>query len=124
MTRILDAAQIIENLATHTDVAVTRRAAATYPAGIYIPGANTTIVLPFAVIVPTSGRELQRLPEERRSIETRTVYTAAQLLVGAQAGANEADLVNVDGVAWECQSSSEWDASTGYCAAIIQRPAT
>lgn len=123
MARILDASSIIERLATHADVAVTRRAAATYVGGIAVPGATSTIVIPFAVIVPASGRDLQRLDVGRRSQETRTIYTADQLLVGAQAGANEADLVNLDGVAWEVQLASEWDAAAGYCAAVMQRPA-
>lgn len=125
MPRILDAAGVIRRLSTHTNVIVTRRAAATFPAnGVRVPGATSTVTIAYAVIVPASGNELRRLPEGRQAFETRTVYTAEQVLVGAQAGTNEADLMTVNGASWEVQLASEWDARKGYYASAIQRAAT
>ncbi len=123
MSRILDATRIIQTLATHTNVAVTRRSNNGYTNGIAVAPTTAAVVIPYAVIVPTSGRELQRLPEERRSTETRTVYTSAALLVGAQAGANNADLVTLDGSTWEVQIANDGPSANGFFASIIQRAA-
>lgn len=120
----LDAQDVIESLSTHTNVTGTHRAAATYVNGVATAGATSAFTIAYAVIVPASGRQLQRLPEGRRSQETRAVYTAGALLVGAQAGVSEADLITLDGAVWECQSASSWAAAVGYYEALIQRSNT
>lgn len=125
MPRILDAASIIARLSTHTNVAVTRHASApTYPGGIANIGAPTTFTIASATVWPANGRDLERLPEGRRSTETRNFASAVQLLVGAENGP-EADLINLDGngTLWEVQTSAEWDAASGYWLSLIQRPA-
>jgi hypothetical protein len=100
---------------------VTRRAAATYSAGIAVAGATSTVSV-LACFWPASGRDLQRLPEGRRSQETRAGVCDTALLVGGEGSANEADLVTVDGVAWEVQSSSPWPNDPSFNSVIIQRP--
>lgn len=125
MARILDAAAIIQRLATHTDVAVTRHASnVSYSGGKANTGSATTITVPWACVWPLTDRQLDRLPEGRRSEGTRNFACAMQLLVGAQ-GKGEADLVNLDGdgVLWEVQTAGEFDARAGYYLAVIQRPA-
>jgi membrane protein implicated in regulation of membrane protease activity len=116
----LDGADLIADFATDT-YSVTRRAAATYVDGIATPGATTTFSI-LAAVVPASGRDLLRLPEGRRSTETKTVYTASVLLVGA-VGGNEADIVTIEGDSWEVQTAGQWPAATGFCVAIVQRAA-
>lgn len=115
----LDAVDLIDSLSTGVYV-VTRRAAATYVDGVAVPGVTSTFGV-VAAVVPASGRDLLRLPEGRRSVETRAIYTAGPLLVGARAGVNEADLVEIDGDAWEVQMVETWKAATGYVKAIAQR---
>jgi hypothetical protein len=117
--RILDAARVIKSLATGT-YTVTRRAAATYVDGEAVPGATSTFTV-VGVETPASGRDLLRLPEGRRSTKTRMFYTASMLLVGAQAGAYEADQIEIDGDVWEVQKAGAWKAAAGYCEAIVQR---
>lgn len=71
----LDVADLVASFTTGT-YTVTRRVAATYTAGIATPGATSTFTI-VAAVVPASGRDLLRLPEGRRSTETKTIYVAA-----------------------------------------------
>jgi len=93
---------------------VTRRGAATLVKGISHPGPTTTHAI-VASVQPASGRDLLRLPEGRRTTETRMLYTITELLTGGEA--NEADLVTVDGALWEVQHVETFP---GHFAAVIQ----
>lgn len=119
--RHLNATAIIRRLATHTNLVGTHRAAASLSGGIAVPGTETLFTIDFAVVAPTPGKELQRLPELRREQESKTIYTAGAVLVGAQAGVSEADLITIDGAMYECSVASEWNAAAGYYAAILTR---
>lgn len=103
----LEALDIIEDLGQST-YTVTRRAAASFTNGIATAGATSTITIA-AAVWPATGRELQRLPELRRTLETRAGVTTTQLLTGGQGSANEADLISIDGVLWEVQQCQTWD---------------
>ncbi len=122
MARILDASRLISRLSTGT-YTVTRRAAATYPNGIATPGSTSTLTI-IAAVVPASGRDLERLPEGRRSTETRKVFTDTPIIVGAEGGANESDLIAIGGDNWEAQTCGTWPALTGYYEVLVQRPNT
>ena len=103
---------------------VTRRKAATIVKGRAVPaqGAQANQVIEIvAVVQPASGRELQRLPEERRSTETRRLFTTTPLQVGGEGAEYLADLVELDGVAWEVQNVRHWPDSHYDC--LVQRPA-
>lgn len=117
----LDAGDLIGSLSTGT-YTVTRRAAATYVAGILTPGATSTLSI-VAAVVPATGRDLERLPEARRSVETRAVFTATALKIGAQAAPYESDLVSIEGDSWEVQHLETWPGLAGYYRAIVQRKA-
>lgn len=118
----LDTTDLIGDFATGT-YTVTRRAAATWVEGILTAGATSSLTIA-AAVYPATGRDLQRLPEGRRAVETFTVVTATPLLVGGQGSANEADLVTLDdGATWEVQHVSAWPSAEGYTQAIVQRPA-
>lgn len=119
--RHLNATAIIRRLATHTNLVGTHRAAASLAGGIAVPGATTTFTIDYAVVAPTPGKELQRLPELRRAQESKTIYTAGAVLVGSQAGTSEADLVTIDGAVYEVSLASEWNAAAGYYSAIVTR---
>ena len=121
MSRTLDASDVILSLATHTDLVGTHRAAAVRTNGIAATPVSTTFTIPFAVVYPTPGREVQRNPELRRTQGTVTVCTAGAFLTGSQAGVSEADFLTIDGVVYEVSVASEWSALEGYYTAIMTR---
>lgn len=114
----LNAAELISSLSTGT-YTLTRRAAATYTAGRPVAGSTTTTTIT-ASVVPASGRDLLRLEEGRRSVETRLVFTTTELRVGVS-GTSEADLVTIDGASWEVQQVETWPGAVGFYRAIVQR---
>lgn len=106
---------------------VTRTVASMFTNGIASPGSTSTFVVTGSV-QPASGRDLYRLPELRRSLETRVLYTSTLLQVGQEGGANEADKVEIEGALWEVQQANTWlqgaiDYAT-YYRCILQRPVT
>jgi hypothetical protein len=116
-----DSADLIESFATGT-YTVTRRAAAAFVIGrAGTPGTSTLAIR--ASVYPATGRDLQRLPEGRRSLETRTLHTTTQLLVATEGG-NNCDLVTIDGQQWEVQMCETWPSAPNLAfKAIVQRAA-
>ena len=100
---------------------ITRRAAATYVNGIAVPGATTTLQTT-AAFWPASGRDLQRLPEGRRSLATMAGVSTEKLVLGGQGGANEADLITIDGEPWEVQTVGTWPNNPRFYTVVVQRP--
>lgn len=102
---------------------VQRQAKATMLRGRKQPGALSTLSIA-ASVQPASGRDLLQLPEGRRSIETRVLYTTTALQIGAQDGAFESDKVSIDGRLWEVQQIQSWEASPAtdgaYYRCIVQ----
>ena len=115
----LDAADVIASLDTGSYVVLRRSAAGYDDQGRAKPSSTTTLTID-ASVQPASGRDLLRLPEGRRAVETRVVFTPTQLLLGGQGSANEADLISMDGRTWEVQQSEGWPGAPGYCRAIVQ----
>lgn len=116
----LDAEDLIESLDPST-LTVTRRAAAVLLRGRAVGDPSPATFPIVAGVQPASGRDLQRLPEERRSEATIVLYTKTELVVG-DPGSSEADLVEIDGEQWEVQHVEKWRSSV-YYRAIVQAPA-
>lgn len=118
----MDAADLINSFLTGT-YQVTRRAKVATVKGRAQPPVVTSLQVP-ACVQPANGRDLLRLPELRRSIETRRVYTATELKIGFQGSAFESDLISIDGMTWEVQNVEPWRASpstdVGYWKCIVQ----
>ena len=108
-------ADVIADMLTGTYV-VTRRTTGMIANGLGLPGGTSTFEMD-AGIHPADARTLLRLPEERRTTETRMVFTVTRLLVGGQGKPNEADLILVDDQQWEVQSVEPW---AGFFKATIQ----
>lgn len=115
----LDASDVIDSLGTG-NYSVTRRAATSFNHGRAQAGPVQSVFTIDASVQPASGRDLLRLPEGRRSTETKVVFTATQLQVGQEAGASEADIVDIDGRRWEVQLAESWPGTTGYWRCIVQ----
>lgn len=102
----MDAADLIASFATGT-YTVTRRVRANFVAGRPVAGATSSFTVT-ACVQSANGRDLMRLPELRRSMDTCVIYTATELKVGAQNSANESDLIAIDGISWEIQHVEAW----------------
>jgi hypothetical protein len=87
--------------------------------GEYTAGATTLSTIE-AVIVPASGRQLQRLPEAQRSTEAIAIYTATALRTAEASGA-PGDRVTYGGRVFEVQSVKPWNEAGGFCEAIAVR---
>lgn len=117
----LDAADVIDSLSTGVYL-VTRRAASSFTHGRAQAGPGLPPFTIRASVQPANGRDLQRLPEGRRAIETRVIYSPTQLQVGGQAAELEADMVEIEGRLWEVQLAEPWPAASGYWRCIAQAP--
>lgn len=113
----MDAAALIRRM-NGQPLTVTRRGAGVVTNGIVAEGPSSTLPI-VAGVQPASGRDLQRLPEGRRSTATLVLYTVTPLLVGNAGAANEADVVTIDGEEWEVQHVEHWRRS-GYYRVIVQ----
>jgi len=86
---------------------VTRRQRAAYSRGIAQPTNDFTITIK-ACVQPATGKDLLRLPEGRRSNETRVLFTTTELDCGDVDSDFEADTVTIDGAFWEVQHVEFW----------------
>ena len=101
-----DLVGLINSFATGT-YSVLRRTSGGFTRGVANPTVDVTISIR-ASVQPATGKDLLRLPELRRSNETRVVFTTTQLMVGDQADPNEADIIMIDGERWEIQHCETW----------------
>lgn len=107
----MDLADLVQSFSTKTDDAtytVTRSKKKVFDTGRAIPDPSPEKFDIVASIQPTSGRELLRLPEARRTIETRTIFTTTILFTGGQGAKFEADIIEFDGQTWEVQTVERW----------------
>lgn len=121
----MDTFGLISDFLTAVKYTVTRRVRATLVKGRTIQGTATTFNI-LASVQPASGRDLQRLPEGRRTQETCVLFTTTLLQPGGQMAAKEADRVSIDGVSWEVQQVETWRHPTGptYYRCILQSSQT
>lgn len=107
----MDLADLVDSFSTKPGSGtypVTRRLSSTFVNGRAVPDPSPTTVQIVASVQPASGRDLLRLPEARRDNETRILFTVTKLWTGDQGGTYEADIVTVDGIAWEVQHVESW----------------
>lgn len=96
-----------------------RRPSTTYTGGRAISAAATETTID-ALVMPLSGRDTQKLPENLRAMETRQVFTA-EVLRGADPG-QQPDEVLIEGKWWQVQTVGDWVSLAGYIRAIVARP--
>lgn len=100
-------------------LAGTRFGAGSYVSGVWVEGVPEAISLT-ASVLPTSGKELQFLPEGRRERASLTLYTSFELRASGP-GVN-ADLVEIDGEQWEVVRVEAWrNGILPHTKAIVQR---
>lgn len=121
----MDITALIASFSTASGTyAVTRQTSGGYTRGVANPTVNSTIQIT-ASLQPATGQDLLRLPEGRRTNETRVIFTDTLLRTGDQGQTVEADLVLIEGDLWEVQHVETWIDSTtkttGY-RCIVQQP--
>jgi len=120
----LDTAALISSLSTGT-YAVTRTPAGSYVNGVAVPGTPTTLQIT-AAIYQASGRDLERLPEGRRSVATIKVFTTTQLRTGAQQGQGgtegqyQADRISYNGLQYEVQQVGRHPGAVDFYSCLAQ----
>ena len=120
----LDTAALISSLSTGT-YTVTRTPAGTFANGVAVPGTPTTLQIT-AAIYQASGRDLERLPEMRRSVATIKIFTTTQLRTGAQQGqgngegAYQADRITYNGLQYEVQQVGRYPGTADFYSCIAQ----
>lgn len=72
-----------------------------------------------ALVAPTGGRALERLPEGLRTHETISIFTKTELRTANALG--EADVVEYVGDRWQVQSVERWQQSGNFWVAMAQR---
>lgn len=103
----MDAFGLIADFATNGSYQVTRRPRGGYVNGVATVGATSTFMIQ-ASVQPASGKDLERLPEGRRSLSTMVIFTTTKLVTGGQSSPNDADLVLIEGAPWEIQHVEQW----------------
>lgn len=109
----------IDALGTTTELAITRRAAATYSNGRPVPGSTTSLEV-VATVVPAGPEDVQLLPEGRRSERTLQLFTKVALQaprVGGVAG----DIATVDGEPYEVLRVEDWNDAGAFWRALAVR---
>lgn len=86
-------------------VTVKRRAAGSYVAGVWTPGALTTTAIQ-ASVQPASAEDMQRLPEGQRQTGAVRIYTNDALRTAT--GTQEADIVVTEQGDYEVSVAEAW----------------
>jgi len=123
----VDLAGLIKSFSTSRpgqSYSVIRREPGGYQRGVAQPTVDQQITVTGS-LQPATGADLLRLPEGRRSNETRVFFTTVQLQISDEGSPFEADIVMINGERWECQHVEQWIHSTADETAyrcILQAP--
>lgn len=102
---------------------VTRRAAGSYSAGVFVAGSTSTLTVT-ALVAPVTGEDLQRLPPGRSSSDARALLTATAVLVPRDVAGNGqgGDLVSIGGVSYEVERVEHFSGAgmSGYRAVALK----
>ena len=120
----MDLASLISSFATGT-YTVTRRARGSIANGKVGSTSDSTVTIT-ASVSPSSGSDVVKLPEGRRTNETRTIFTTTLLKTGGQGEAYEADQISIGGETYEVMKVETWiDSDSGdvayKCIAVAMR---
>jgi hypothetical protein len=89
-------------------ISVTVRSGGAYASGRWVSSAPVTTAAIAATVQPATGRDLLRLPENRRNLEAVRVITRHALSVGDRAIGREADRVTFGTAVYETEHSASW----------------
>lgn len=118
-----DMSDAVLTLSGGATFAVTRLGPAVVVGGrLEEPSTSSTFTVA-GVLAPLSGRERERLPEGQRERATWQLFTPTQLRT-ASGTETLADLVTVDGDAYEVAQVDEWAGLGGFYRAVLVKVPT
>lgn len=88
------------------DVTVKRPAAGSYVNGVWVEGAQSTLIIK-ASVQPATAEEMESLPEARRNLGVYKLYTDTQLQ-NLLENANNPDIVVIGGHDYEIMRCEPW----------------
>lgn len=86
---------------------VTRRAVPLMVDGRVLPSSSTALVVTGS-LQPSSGRDVQRLPEGLRDRETMVIFTSTELQAANPSTGAPGDRLEVSGRSFEVQTHERW----------------
>lgn len=104
------------NTGTYT---VTRYGVASYGSDGRLDAPSSAPLSVPAVVIPLSGRELQRLPEGLRTSELLQVFSSVALKT--QGPGQAPDSIAIDGDAYQVQHVEPWSTLGNYYRAIVAK---
>lgn len=113
-----DLSSTVANFATGTYTVTRADGPGSHVDGVFTPASSSTLAV-LAAVFPLAGRELQRLPEGRRTGDVREMFTTVALRVSAPEQA--ADLVEVDGASFEVEVVEDWNAAGRFYRSLIRK---
>lgn len=112
----MDIAGLVASFATGT-YTVTRTARGNTSYGVVSAGTQTTFTIR-ASVSPLGDEDLVRVPEGRRTMEARLIFSTTQLYLGGQGDAYEADIISIQSESWQVTDEDNWldpvSGATGY----------
>lgn len=119
----MNIASLIRSFSTGTYV-VTRITKDTLDRGKTVAGTTSSVSIT-ASVSPSSGADLERLPEGRIVKRAITIITTTELYLGGRDSDYDADMITVDSELWEVVFVEKWrdprSSDFGYrCIAVDQ----
>lgn len=99
------------------DAITIERRVGSYVNGVWTPSVSPTSLPIRASIQPINGRDIERLPEGRRSKAAIAIYTTTPLLLDDVATSQMADVITWRGKRWQVDHVESWD-TFGYVRAL------
>lgn len=104
----MNLAGLASRFATGTYAVTRRQSTFTATRGAVDPPTQSSLTIT-ASVTPVRGADLQKIPEGRRTNETRTFFTTTQLFVGDPQSGYEADQIAVGSLVFELVHLERWD---------------
>lgn len=111
--------ELVATFATHKPVTRVRRGASTVAHGFTTEAAPSRAAIE-AVIYPASYRDMQVLPEGKRTEESLHVISTAELRTALE-GQYPADRLEYQGRVYEVAQVKDWNANAGFWSVIAVR---
>lgn len=106
--------EIIRSFKVPGGVLVERHSPGTKIKGRYVKGSTVSFTVDPVAIHPASGKQLDMLPEGKRTTQSKIIYTQKELFADDAPGVTNADIVNYKGQRYEIHNVADWEDNGGF----------